>query len=78
MRMNKIYLLLFIMVNFFIFYITPVMFSFNAAKFPVFYFILRFLLIVIAIFLLPILLRDYIQIYALTLRNYKLKNQYRF
>lgn len=56
MKPTKLYWILFFVTNASICFITPVMFSFPAAKFPIFYFILRFLLLTTALLLLLLLL----------------------
>ncbi len=60
MKPTKLYWILFFVTNAAIAYITPLMFSFPAAMFPVFYFLLRGLLLMTALLLLLLLLDTHI------------------
>lgn len=68
MSQRRLYILLFIITNVTVFYITPIMYSFPSAKFPFYYFLLRGLLLLLSLLLLPFL---FIDIIKQTKRTYK-------
>lgn len=55
MKYRYVYFMFFLLVNYLVGYITPVMFSFHFSDFPVFYFLLRGILLLMAIWCLLVL-----------------------
>lgn len=61
MSQRRLYILLFIITNVTVFYITPIMYSFRFDMFPFCYFLLRAALLILSILLLPLVFKDAIK-----------------
>lgn len=61
MSQRRLYIVLFVIANVTVFYITPIMYSFRSDKFPIYYFLLRAFLLILSLLLLPLIFKKIIK-----------------